>query len=186
MSAATVLSRSLLLSLPVPFTVIGTLYVRHRCNRTVGHGSRVWNCELPLIIRADVARNDDGQENVPHVSIDTMTDEELSDVLTILGDEHAREILQATMKRPMSADELSDACNISPQSVYRRTDELSSYGLLETELEYDEDGHHFRTYTADPTRIVIAISEENTDVTISRRERMADRFSEFIDRVRDE
>jgi predicted transcriptional regulator len=115
-----------------------------------------------------------------------MTDEELSDVLKILGDEHSRKILQETMKRPMSADELSDVCDISPQSVYRRTDKLSSYGLLDTEMEYEEDGHHFQTYTADPTQIVIGISEENADVTISKREKMTDRFNEFINQVRDQ
>jgi hypothetical protein len=54
------------------------------------------------------------------------------------------------------------------------------------EMEYDEDGHHFRTFNADPTRIVIGISEQHTDVTISKQERMADRFSEFINQVRDQ
>lgn len=114
-----------------------------------------------------------------------MTDEELSGLLTLLGDEHSRKILQETMKQPMSADELSDVCGISSQSIYRRTDELSSYDLLDAEKRYDEDGHHFRTYTADPTQIVIGISEESTDVTVSRREKMADRLSEFVTQVRD-
>ncbi|WP_434531485.1 ArsR/SmtB family transcription factor (plasmid) [Haloarcula sp. NS06] len=115
-----------------------------------------------------------------------MTDEELSGILNILSDEHARNILQETMKRPMSADELSEICNISTQTVYRRTDKLSSYGLLDTEMEYDEDGHHFQIYTADPAQIVIGISEEDANVTISKRERMSDRFSEFINQVRDQ
>ncbi len=115
-----------------------------------------------------------------------MTDDELSDALKILGDEHTIKILQETMKRPMSADELSDVCNISPQSVYRRTDELTSYGLLDTEMEYDEDGHHFQTFTADPTQIVIGISEENANMTVTKRESMTDRLSEFIHQVRDQ
>jgi predicted transcriptional regulator len=115
-----------------------------------------------------------------------MTDEELSDILKLLSDEHSRKILQETMRQPMSAEELSEVCDISPQSVYRRTDKLSSYDLLDTEMEHDEDGHHFQMYTADPTQIVIGISEENADVTISKREKMADRFSEFINQVRNQ
>jgi predicted transcriptional regulator len=115
-----------------------------------------------------------------------MTDQELSDLLNILADDHARQILQETMVQPMSADELSDVCGISPQSVYRRTDELSSYGLVETQTEYDDDGHHFQTYTADQTQIMIDISEEKTELTMSKREKMADRFSEFISQVRDQ
>lgn len=115
-----------------------------------------------------------------------MTDQELSDILNILADDHARQILQETMDRPMSADELSDVCDISPQSVYRRTDTLSSYGLIETQTEYDDDGHHFQRYAADPTQIVIDISEETTELSMSKREKMADRFSEFIDLVRDQ
>lgn len=115
-----------------------------------------------------------------------MTDEELSDVLKILGDEHTIKILQETMKQPMSADELSDACDISLQSVYRRTDKLTSYGILDTEMKYDEDGHHFQTFTTNPIQIVIGISEENADMTVTKRESMTDRLSEFINQVRDQ
>lgn len=115
-----------------------------------------------------------------------MTDGDLGGLLEILSDEHARMILRETMKRPMSADELSDACDLSPQSVYRRTDQLTSLGLLDTEMQYDSEGHHFRTYTADPTRIVIDVAEDDVDVTVSQRERMADRFTEFVNQVRDQ
>ncbi len=114
-----------------------------------------------------------------------MTDEEQQSLLDILGDRHARRILQETMSEPMSADQLSEACDISPQSVYRRTDELTAHGLLETEMEYDADGHHYTTFTADPTQIVIEITEEEIDTTTTRTERMSDRLTEFVNQVRD-
>lgn len=115
-----------------------------------------------------------------------MTDEEQKPLLKILSDEHARKILQETMKQPMSADELSEACDISPQSVYRRTDPLTAHGLLSTQMEYDADGHHYRTYTADPTQIVVDITEEDVNVAIAQQERMTDRFIEFVNHVRDQ
>jgi len=90
------------------------------------------------------------------------------------------------MNQPMSADELSDVCGISPQSVYRRTDTLTDHGLLDTEMRYDTEGHHFRTYTADPTQIVVDITEDDVAVTISQQAQMTDRFTEFVNHVRDQ
>ncbi|SFS66926.1 ArsR/SmtB family transcription factor [Halostagnicola kamekurae] len=115
-----------------------------------------------------------------------MTDEEQNSLLNILSDEHTRNILQETMKEPMSADELSEACDISPQSVYRRTDPLTEHGLLDARMEYDADGHHYRTYTADPTQIVVEITAEDINVAISQQERMTDRFIEFVNHVRNQ
>ncbi len=113
-----------------------------------------------------------------------MTDGE-KDLLEVLGDERTREILKESMNEPMSADELSEACGISPQSVYRRTDRLTSCGLLRTEMEVDSDGHHFKTYRADPTQVIIDITEKEVEVTVARKDRMADRLTEFVNQVRD-
>jgi len=113
-----------------------------------------------------------------------MTDEEKSNILKMLSDEHTREILKQTMKRPMSADELSEECGISPQSIYRRTDKLTSYNLIETRMEVDPDGHHFKTYTASPTQVAVEITEESTEVTVTQREQMSERLSDFIRQVR--
>ncbi|MFD1632929.1 ArsR/SmtB family transcription factor (plasmid) [Haloplanus ruber] len=115
-----------------------------------------------------------------------MPDEEQQHLLNILSDEHARTILQETMNRPMSADELSDACGISPQSVYRRTETLTKHGLLDTEMEYDTEGHHYRTFTADSTQIVVDITADDVAVTVTQQEPMADRLAEFVDHVRDQ
>jgi predicted transcriptional regulator len=112
-----------------------------------------------------------------------MTDDHQQTILSVLGDKHARNILQATMSEPMSADQLSEVCDISTQSVYRRTDALTASGLLETELQHDADGHHYKTFSADPTQIVVEITEEDVDTTVTRTEPMADRLAEFVNQV---
>jgi DNA-binding transcriptional ArsR family regulator len=67
-------------------------------------------------------------------------------VLRLLHDENARQILTTASTEPMTATSLSDACDASLSTVYRRVDELESCGLLRAETRYDADGDHYDVY----------------------------------------
>ena len=95
-------------------------------------------------------------------------------------------MLQETMKEPKSAERLSEICDISPQSVYRRTDKLTALGLMETEKRYDPDGHHFTVFRSAPTEISVVVSEDGVELAVSKQETMADRFTEFITGANDQ
>lgn len=112
-------------------------------------------------------------------------DEEVRDVASLLADECARTILVETVSEPMSAEELSEVCDVSPQTVYRRLDALAEEDLVEEDLRPDAEGHHYTVYTATLDRVVVDLTPDGLELTVSRRDRMADRLTRFVDEVRD-
>ncbi|MFC5974015.1 ArsR/SmtB family transcription factor [Halomarina salina] len=112
-------------------------------------------------------------------------DEDVRDIASLLADECTQTILTETVTEPMSARELSDVCDVSPQTIYRRLDGLLDHGLVEAETKPDAEGHHYKVYTATLDRFVVELTSEGLELSISRRNQMADRFTRFVDEVRD-
>lgn len=112
-------------------------------------------------------------------------DEEIRSIASLLADECTQTILSETVTEPMSADELSQICEASPQTVYRRLDDLLEYDLVEEELQPDSEGHHYKIYTATLDSADFTLGPDGFELSISHRDRMADRFTQFVDEVRD-
>jgi predicted transcriptional regulator len=111
------------------------------------------------------------------------TDEDTA-VLSLLDDECARTILIATSEKPMSADALSEECDASAPTIYRRIDRLDEHDLLEEQQEMDPDGHHYKTYAARLERVAVDIKDGTMDVDVYRRgEDAADRFTRLYERL---
>lgn len=107
-------------------------------------------------------------------------------ITSLLADDCARKILKETTTEPMSADELRDVCEVSPQTVYRRLDALAEHDLIEEQLHPDADGHHYKVYSATLDRIVVDLTPDGFELQVSRRDQMAARFTQFIDEVREQ
>jgi DNA-binding transcriptional ArsR family regulator len=75
-------------------------------------------------------------------------DRDLVAVLDLLSDEYARAILAATSTEPMTAKTLSERCDASLPTVYRRIERLQEHNLIEERVEVGEDGHHREVYSA--------------------------------------
>lgn len=107
------------------------------------------------------------------------------DVETIgafLEDATTRTILRKINDDPMTAQTLSDHCEASQPTVYRRLDDLRECGLLIERTKPDPVGGHHRTmYATDLQRIVILLEDDRIDLQIDRREDMADRFTRLIE-----
>jgi len=111
-----------------------------------------------------------------------MTDDEDQEVLALLDDEYARRILIAASEEPMSVDRLTDRCDASPPTIYRRIDRLEAEGFLETYQELDPDGHHYKTYRTRLERVAIEIDEGSMEIDVYRREEdPADRFTRLFE-----
>jgi len=115
-----------------------------------------------------------------------MTEEsEVRDIASLLEDEYAHAILRYTSERPMSANELSDACDASVSTVYRRIERLREHDLLAEELELDRDGHHYKSYRARLDRIEIELSDGRFEIEVTyREENAADRFTDLFEGLR--
>lgn len=101
-------------------------------------------------------------------------------VLEALNDEYARGILTATSQEPMSAKKLSEYCDASLPTIYRRIEELQEAGLLAERTEPDPAGNHYSVYAARLERFAVDLSDGEWEATVSRSEPSddpADRFT---------
>ena len=108
---------------------------------------------------------------------------ELTSVLAALDDADARAIIKQ-LNDPMTASELSDACDIPLSTTYRKLDLLTEASLLTEGTKIRPDGHHATTYEISFEAVRIFLTEDlDLDVEVERREqspdkRLADLWSE--------
>lgn len=70
------------------------------------------------------------------------------ELLSLLGDEYARAVLEAIAGSPQSGREIVDETGFSKATVYRRLDRLEEAGLVASETVFDPDGHHRERFRA--------------------------------------
>ncbi|MFH5801780.1 helix-turn-helix domain-containing protein [Haladaptatus sp. CMAA 1911] len=108
-----------------------------------------------------------------------------TDVFALLDDEYARTILIAVSKRPMSAKELGDECEMSLPTVYRRIERLIGAGLVAERTKIAADGHHYSMYEACLQRLTVELTNGNLEIVIETQptDDVADRFTEMWNQV---
>nr|WP_303647004.1 winged helix-turn-helix domain-containing protein [Haloarchaeobius salinus] len=111
-------------------------------------------------------------------------DPALPDVVALLDDEYARAILEATSEGPKSAKDLSEECDASLPTVYRRAESLQECGLLREETRLQDDGNHYSVYRATLERFSVELTEGSFDMELQRTERdVADTFTDMWHRL---
>ena len=105
-------------------------------------------------------------------------------LFALLDDEYARRILAHLDQEPMSASELTERCDASPPTVYRRIDRLQRCGLLTEETRLDDRGNHYAVYESRFEGLAVAIDGDEFVVDLSRREDPADRFTDLWEEMR--
>ncbi|ELZ98008.1 ArsR family transcriptional regulator [Haloferax mucosum ATCC BAA-1512] len=93
---------------------------------------------------------------------------ELSDILDILSDEYARDILAATSVKPMSAQQLANRCEMSKPTVYRRVEQLQEHDLIEEQTKVQTSGNHYKVYAATLSGFSLELDEGRFEVSVSR------------------
>lgn len=101
-----------------------------------------------------------------------------------LGDEYVRKILAETSREPLSAKQLSDRCEMSVSTVYRRADAMTELGLLEERTHVDVDGHHHSEYAPAVDHLDVDIDDGALHVEVSPREDAADRLTRVWEEIR--
>ena len=114
----------------------------------------------------------------------TDDDHDVAAITALLADGCARTILLETMTEPLSAETLSERCDVSPQTVYRRLDELEEHDFVTEQTRVDTGGHHYKVYAATLDRVRVDLTTDGFEMQITRRERMADQFTQFIEDMR--
>lgn len=107
-------------------------------------------------------------------------------LLTLLGDTHVQTILCTTNSQPMSAGMLTETCDASRATIYRRVDDLLDHDLLTEQLKIDENGNHYTVYEANLDHIDITLDGGDFEVHVTRHEDAADRITRIWDELRGE
>ncbi|MFB6201933.1 MAG: ArsR/SmtB family transcription factor [Halorhabdus sp.] len=108
-------------------------------------------------------------------------DEERSieEILDTIGDEYARRVLAAISREPRSAKELSEECDLSLPTVYRRIEMLDEYDLIKDQTLVADDGNHYKVYKSNFESTVITLEDDEYKVRIYREENLPDRFTQL-------
>ncbi|PSQ04955.1 transcriptional regulator [Halobacteriales archaeon QS_4_69_31] len=108
-------------------------------------------------------------------------EQSIEEILDTIGDEHARKVLAAISREPQSAKELSEECDLSLPTVYRRIEMLNEYDLVKDQTLVAEDGNHYKVYESNFESTVISLEDDEYKVRIYREENLPDRFSQLWD-----
>jgi predicted transcriptional regulator len=112
---------------------------------------------------------------------------ELQDVLDALEDPDCRTIVEA-LTEPMTANEVSERCDVPLSTCYRKLETLTEASLLEEQVEIRSDGQHTTCYAITFEEVRIALDEDRSiEVAIKRRtEAPEERLSSLWSEVRKE
>jgi predicted transcriptional regulator len=111
-------------------------------------------------------------------------DPDIETVAGLLEDQTVRDILTGTSQEPMSATALKERCDASGPTIYRRLEGLQEADFVVEQTRPDPDGgHHRQVYEPNLDRITIDLEEGSLSLQITRRERMADRFTRFVEEM---
>jgi DNA-binding transcriptional ArsR family regulator len=103
------------------------------------------------------------------------------EVLALLDDDYARAILTETSAEPMSAQTLSERCDASVTTIYRRIDRLRDCDLVEEQIRPQPDGNHYKVYTSRLESFSVRFEDGELRADVTRTEPAeedpADRFT---------
>jgi DNA-binding transcriptional ArsR family regulator len=115
---------------------------------------------------AHLRRRPDGQRETDPLKRDEPA-VEATEVVSLLSDEYAREVLRVLVADPLSARDLVDRLDMSRATVYRRLDRLESAGVLESSLRIDPEGHHRKRYRVVVDRLQFCVETDGLRLEIS-------------------
>ena len=97
----------------------------------------------------------------PQTDTEATTAENPSTLLAVLAEEYVQEILSATSRHPLSAEELASTCGLSLSTVYRKTNDLVELGLLTEQFKVSSEGRHTREFRSSFDRVEVTYTPED-------------------------
>jgi predicted transcriptional regulator len=117
----------------------------------------------PATVRTPDQRSTDAQTIVG--------EDNVQELLGALDDADCRAILGATSESTLTAKEISEACDLSLSTTYRKLNRLTTAGLLEERTRIRQSGKHASEYIRSVEDIVISLEALGTvDARVSHHE----------------
>jgi DNA-binding transcriptional ArsR family regulator len=89
-----------------------------------------------------------------------------SEVLSLLSDEYAREMLNVLVEDSVSARALSERLDMSRATVYRRLNRLESAGVIESSMVVDPQGHHRKQFSVIVDRMQLVFQADGVSLEV--------------------
>ncbi|AGB31378.1 AsnC family transcriptional regulator [Natrinema pellirubrum DSM 15624] len=101
-------------------------------------------------------------------------------IFQLLADEYARKILLAADRDgPKTAKTLSEECDASLTTVYRRVSTLQEYDLIEECRTVDADGSHRSEFETTLEELHVDVTDGQLSLTMETRDELADNFTDL-------
>ena len=109
----------------------------------------------------------------------------IADVFHVLADDYSRRILLAADEQPRTAKDLSEICDVSLATIYRRVSTLEEYELVDERSTVDADGAHRRKYETTLEALHVEISDGELEGSMTTGDELADNFTDLWSDIRD-
>ena len=114
-----------------------------------------------------VQRREEGGDRSQEVD----SDQRKRSILHIIGDEDCRRILDVSGEKALSANEISDACDLPLSTAYRKLEILTGAGLLSEQPRIRKSGKHPSEYVRTVESIGITFQKNgDLDLQVSLRQ----------------
>lgn len=107
-------------------------------------------------------------------------------VFQVLADEYSRRILLAADREPRTAKDLSDICDASLTTIYRRVSTLRDHGLVEEHSTVGADGAHRSQFETTLEELHVTVSEGELSLSVETRDELADNFTSLWANIRED
>jgi DNA-binding transcriptional ArsR family regulator len=91
---------------------------------------------------------------------------DVTEVLSLLSDEYAREMLNVLVEDSLSARALSERLDMSRPTVYRRLNRLESAGVIESSMVIDPEGHHRKRFSVVVDRMQLLFEPDGISLEV--------------------
>lgn len=106
-------------------------------------------------------------------------------LLRVFADDYSREILLAADEEPRTAKDLSEICDASLTTIYRRISTLREHDLVEVHSTIGSGGEHKQLFETTVEAFHVTISEGNLELAVETRDELADNFTALWRQFRD-
>lgn len=98
------------------------------------------------------------------------SEESVQELLDVLDDAGSRAILDATSDTALSANEVSEACDLPLSTTYRKLELLTEVGLVEERTRVRRSGKHPNEYIRSVSNVTVSLdSSQGTELWVSYR-----------------
>lgn len=80
-------------------------------------------------------------------------------LLTALGDDTARDVLEATAESALTANEIADTCGLSLSTTYRKLQTLTDLHLLDERTRLRGNGRHVSEFVCRIESVDVALAD---------------------------